>query len=121
MKIKDILKITWFPVLISSLCCVAPLALVLLGISTASFAASLSDTFYFGYRWMFRSAGLIALGISIWIYLKSKGICTLDQARKQRNKIINIIITVLITGILFYLIWLYIIIEYIGKLVGIWN
>ena len=44
MKIKEIVKLTRLPVLIASFCCLSPLILVLLGLSTAAVAGSLAQS-----------------------------------------------------------------------------
>ncbi|PIR74786.1 MAG: hypothetical protein COU35_00725 [Candidatus Magasanikbacteria bacterium CG10_big_fil_rev_8_21_14_0_10_47_10] len=119
---KDIFKITWFPVLIASLCCFAPVILVLFGLSTVAFAASLSDVLYGQYKWWFRLVGLILLTISFVIYLRrSKGICTIDQAKQRRNEIINLALIVLSVGVIGYILWLYVGVELIGLWLGIWG
>jgi len=121
MNIKEILKITGLPVIFASLCCLAPLVLVLFGLSTVAFAASLSDTFYGTYKWAFRGLGLLLLAISLFIYFRKKGICTIDEAKRQRQKIINTVVITLIVAIILYVIWLYVIVEYIGILAGVWE
>jgi len=121
MKIKEILKLIGLPAFVAGLCCFTPVVLVLLGLSTVSFAASLSDTLYFGYKWYFRGAGALLLSLTLFFYFRKKGICTLDQAKRNRNKIINTIIVVLIAGIIGYIIWLYVIVEIIGLALGIWG
>ncbi|TSD05598.1 MAG: hypothetical protein Greene07147_303 [Parcubacteria group bacterium Greene0714_7] len=121
MKAKDIITLTWLPVVVASLCCLSPLILVLAGLSTVSFAASLADTFYGDYKWIFRIAGAIALGISIVMYFRRKGICTIDEAKKRRTEIINTVSLVAIVAILGYIIFLYGIVEYAGVLAGIWG
>lgn len=119
---KDTFKIISIPVIIASLCCLSPVILVLFGLSTATFAGSLADTLYGNYKWLFRIAGFLLLTISIIIYLRrQKGICTLDEARKRRNEIINIVLIAVSAAIIGYVIWLYVIVEYIGKLLNIWK
>lgn len=121
MKIKELLKITGIPVVIASLCCLSPLILVLVGVSTVSFASSLSDTLYGEYKWVFRSVGLIALMIALVFYLRrSKGICTLDEAKKRKQEIINLTLAVLITGVLAYILFLYVVVHYAGVFFGLW-
>jgi len=121
MNTKEIFKLTWPPVLVASLCCLSPLILVLVGLSTVSFAASLADTFYGTYKWVFRIVGLILLGISLWMYFRRKGICTIDEARKRRTEIINIVSLVLIASVIGYVVFLYGVVEYAGYVMGIWG
>lgn len=121
MKFKELLKITGLPVLFASLCCLSPLILVLLGLSTVSFASSLADTFYGDYKWAFRAVGLILLAITTILYLrKQKGICTIDEAKKRRQEIINTVLIVLITGVLAYMFFLYVVVHYAGVFFGLW-
>lgn len=119
---KDTLKIISIPVIIASLCCLSPVILVLFGLSTVTFAGSLADTLYGGYKWLFRGIGLILLAGSLILYLRrQKGICTLDQAKKRRNEIFNIVLVSVSAAIIGYVLWLYVIVEYIGKLLNIWK
>jgi hypothetical protein len=92
----------------------------LFGLSGVAFAASLSDTLYGTYKWAFRGFGLLLLAGSLFFYFRQKGICTLDQAKRERKKIINTILLVLVVAVFGYIIWLYVILEIIGKLLGIW-
>lgn len=121
MKKKELFKITWFPVLIASLCCVAPIVLVLLGVATVSFGASLSDTLYYDYKWLFRSIGFVALVISLIIYFRKKGVCTLSEAKRRKNEIINTVLIVFIIFLLAYILFLYGVIEIIGVWMGLWE
>jgi len=122
IKTKDTLKLASLPVFIASLCCLSPVILVLLGLSTASFAGSLADTLYGDYKWIFRGVGLILLAGAIVIYLRrQKGICTIDEAKKRRNEIMNIVLSALIVFVVGYIIWLYVIVEYVGKVLHIWQ
>ena len=120
-KLRDILKLSGLPVLIASLCCLSPLILVLVGVSTVSFASSLADTFYGEYKWWFRGAGLIALLLALTFYLRrQKGICTIDEAKRRRNEIINYLALALIVGVLGYLFFLYVVVHYLGAWLGLW-
>jgi len=121
VKIKEIFKITGIPIVFASLCCLTPVILVLFGISGVAFASSLADNLYGNYKWLFRSVGLILLFLSLSIYFRSKGVCTINQVKRQRIKIINTILLTLIIAIFGYIIFLYVIIEIIGILLGIWG
>lgn len=121
-KSKKIVKLTGLPVVFASLCCLTPVILVLFGLGSASIAASLADTLYGEYRWLFRIVGLILLIVSaVWYLRTEKGICTIDEARKRRNEVINILVLALVAGIIGYVIFLYVIVEYAGMWLGIWQ
>lgn len=122
MKIKELFKISSLPVLFASLCCLSPVILVLLGLSTASFASSLADTLYGEYKWVFRAVGLLLLAFSVVYYLRrQKGICTLDDAKKRRAEVINIAALSLIAGMVGYFFFLYVVVEYLGVWLGLWQ
>ncbi len=122
MKAKDLFKLTGLPVLAASLCCLSPLILVAFGLSTATFAASLADTLYGDYRWAFRATGLILLTWSLVLYFRrQRGICTIDEAKKRRQEIVNVTLLTLIAAIVGYVIFLYVAVHYAGLPFGIWE
>lgn len=122
MEIKKIFQISSLPVVIASLCCLSPVILVLLGVSTVSFASSLADTFYGEYKWYFRIIGLLALLVALFYYFyRTKGICTIDEAKKRRNEIINMVAITVIAGVLGYVFFLYVVVHYVGVFLQIWN
>ncbi len=121
-KLKALLAVTSVPVLIASLCCLSPLILVLLGIGTVSFASSLADTLYGDFKWAFRVAGLIALALALLFYFRrQKGICTIDEAKRRKNEIINMVALTVIAGTLGYIIFLYVIVHFAGVWAHIWE
>lgn len=121
-KIKEILKITSIPVFLASLCCLSPIILVLLGVSTISFAGSLTDVLYGQYKWIFRIFGILALFGSLAFYLyRKKGVCTIDEVKKRRNEIINYVALSLVAGVLGYMFFLYVVVHYIGVWLNIWG
>lgn len=120
-KLKELLRITGVPVVIASLCCLSPVILVLLGVASVSFASSLADTLYGDYKWVFRGVGLLALFGSLYYYLtRKKGICTIDEAKKRRNEILNYLALTLIAGVLGYLFFLYVVVHYVGIFLDLW-
>lgn len=122
MEIKKIFQISSLPVVVASLCCLSPVILVLLGVSTVSFASSLADTFYGEYKWYFRIIGLLALLVALFYYFyRTKGICTIDEAKKRRNEIINMVAITVIAGVLGYVFFLYVVVHYVGVFLQIWN
>lgn len=120
-KIKDALRLSALPVIIASLCCLSPIILVLAGLGSVSFAASLATTLYGTYKWWFRGAGLILLIISVILYLRrQRGICTIDEVKKRRAEVINTIALAVITSVIGYIIFLYVIVHYIGAFLKLW-
>ncbi len=106
---------------IGGLCCFTPLVLVLLGVSTVSYAASLSDILYGSYRWAFRSIALFFLLAAIaWYFYKKEKVCTLDELKRRRKSIINFVLLAVIIATVLYIIWLYVIVEVVGLAVGVW-
>lgn len=122
MNIKDAFKISSLPVLFASLCCLSPVILVALGLSSVSFATSLADTFYGEYKWAFRGLGLVALVVALVYYLRrQKGICTIDDAVRRRNELVNIVALSVVAGVLGYAIFLYVVVHYAGVFLKIWE
>lgn len=119
--IKDLIKFSAPAVFIASLCCIAPIVVVLLGLGSVSFAIGLTDLLDRQYQWVFILAGFVTLVISLVIYFRSRGVCTLDQAKKHRTEIINKILTVLSISALTYVIFFYGILGYIGKVLLLWK
>jgi len=116
---KGIFLISALAALIGGLCCVTPIVLVLLGLSTLAFANSLGNVLYGDYRWAFRLAALAFLALALGVYFRKRGICTLDQARRQRNRILNTTLIVLIAAIGMYILWTYLAVHYWGIAVGL--
>jgi hypothetical protein len=121
-NIKDFFKVVSIPAFVASLCCLSPIILVLLGISTVSFASSLSDIFYGTYKWWFRLAGFLTLVISLVYYFRRKrGICTIDDFKRRKNEIINFVALSVVVFVLSYIIFLYVIVHYLGAFLKIWS
>ncbi len=119
--IRDIVKLGTVPAIIASLCCLSPIILLSLGVVSVSVAGEIADVLYGEYKWLFRGAGAIALLVFIISYLRrKKNICTLDDAKKRKNEIINIIALAFIVGTAFYIIFLYGIVEILGMLLRVW-
>lgn len=116
---KGVLAISALAGLIGGLCCFTPIVLVMLGLASISVAADLGNVLYGEYKWIFRIAALIFLGLALVIYFRRRGICTLDQARRERNRIINTALVVVVASIGVYIFWTYIAVHYWGIAVGL--
>lgn len=94
---------------------------MLFGLSTLSFAISLTNVLDGQYRWAFVLAGLITLAISLVQYFRKKGICTLNQAIRHRNEIINKVLLAVIISAFGYYIFFIVFLGYIGRILHIWQ
>ncbi|MBI2012102.1 hypothetical protein HYS91_05010 [Candidatus Daviesbacteria bacterium] len=121
MKIKDLTYLSGVPIFIASLCCLTPVVLVLFGLSTVSFAAYLSGILDGKYRFAFILAGIIFLFLSLIIYFRKRGICTIDQAIKRRNEVINKTLLILIITAIGYYLFFDLFLGLLGKTLGIWR
>ena len=120
MKLKEIFKLTWIPVVGASLCCLSPVIIVVFGLGSAAFASSLADTLYGDYKWIFRIGGLFLLFLSVFYYFRKKEVCTLDQAIRHKNEIINTLLITLFAGIAGYIFFLYVVVHYVGVWLDLW-
>jgi len=110
---------------IASMCCLPSVVLVMFGIATVSTGAAISDTLYWGddgYSW-FRPLMLAIASLTVVVglvfYFRNQGICTLDQAKRERRKIINTSLLIIIISYLSYLLLNYVILTEIGILFGL--
>ena len=105
----------------ASLCCVPSVVWVLFAGSSAIAAADqLSNDLYFGIgRWLLYLVALALAGAGLTIHFRREGICTLDDAKRERQRIVNTSLAVITAVIVLYLVWDYIILQLIGIAVGL--
>ena len=122
---KSLIRIISGSAIIASMCCLPSVILVLFGLASVSSAAALSNSLYWGedgYGW-FRPTMLILAAIFVLIglviHFRSRGICTLDQAKRARRKIINTSLLVVIISYISYLLLNYVILTEIGILLDL--
>jgi hypothetical protein len=104
---------------IGALCCLAPIMLVLFGLASVSAAASLGNVLFGEYAWAFRLAALIFLAVGLIGYFRKRGICSLDEARRQRTRLLNMTLLVLLTSTAIYVFWNYVVLHYWGIAAGL--
>ena len=106
--------------LLASMCCFPSVVLVMFGLASVSTAAALSDTLYWSsFRYWLYLATAIFLTYGLVRYFRADGICTLDDVKSERQKVINTSLLVVTTTIVVYLIWNYVILEILGIWVGL--
>tara|TARA_B100001248_G_C27351328_1_gene441505 strand:+ start:803 stop:1243 length:441 start_codon:yes stop_codon:yes gene_type:complete len=122
---KSLIRIISGSAIIASMCCLPSVVLVMFGLASVSSAAALSDSLYWGengYAWfrptMLALASLFVI-IGLVIHFRSRGICTLDQAKRARRKIINTSILVIAISYFAYLLLNYVILTEIGILLDL--
>ena len=122
---KSLIRIISGSAIIASMCCLPSVILVLFGLASVSSAAALSNSLYWGedgYEW-FRPTMLILAAIFVLIglviHFRSRGICTLDQAKQARRKIVNTSLLVIIISYVSYLLLNYVILTEIGILLDL--
>ena len=111
--------------LVASLCCLPSVVMVMLGLATVSTGAALSDTLYWGgdgFGW-FRGTMLfiafLSVIVGLVVYFREQGICTFDEAKRNRRKVINTSLMVLCIAYLLYLLFNYVILTELGIAVGL--
>jgi hypothetical protein len=105
--------------LLGGLCCLAPIVMVLFGMATISTAVSVGNVLYGDYKWAFRAAALLFIAVGLVMYFRRRGICTLAQARRQRNRILNLLLLGLVTACCVYVSWTYVVLHYWGIAAGL--
>ena len=111
--------------IVASMCCLPSVVMVMFGLASVSTAAALSDTLYWGKDgyWWFRPTLYALAGILVTMglvsYFRNQGVCTLDDVKRERQKVINTSLLVLTITIVGYLIFNYVVLEILGIAVGL--
>ena len=105
---------------IASLCCFPSVVLVFFGLASVSSAAALSNDLYWGtngmgwFRPLLLSMSTVLVITGLVLYFRKDGICSLDEARRQRKRIINTSLVVLMLAFISYIILNFIILTELG-------
>ena len=105
---------------LASMCCIPSVVLVLFGLASVSSAAALSNDLYWGTNGMswFRPAlsvlSLVLVALGLVLYFRNDGICTLDEVRRQRKRIVNTSVIAVTLAVLIYVVFNFIILTEIG-------
>jgi hypothetical protein len=118
--VKSLWKWIGGSALLASMCCFPSIVLVFFGLASVSSAAALSNDLYWGTNGMgwFRpfllavSTAFVIAGLVL--YFRNNGICTLDQARRQRKRIINTSVLVVMLAFITYIVLNYVILTELG-------
>ena len=102
------------------MCCFPSVVLVFFGLASVSSAAALSNDLYWGTNGMewFRPAlstiSVILVVAGLVMYFRGEGICSIDEAKRQRKRIINTSIVVLSLALASYIVFNFVILTELG-------
>ena len=105
---------------LASMCCFPSVVLVLFRFASVSSAAALSNDLYWGTNGMgwFRPAltllSFILVVSGLVLYFRKDGICTMDEARRQRKRILNTSVVALTLAVLTYILFNFVILTELG-------
>jgi hydrogenase-4 membrane subunit HyfE len=118
---KSLWKVIGLGAVTASMCCLPSVVWVLFAGSSAIIAADqLSNNLYYGIaRPIIYAISLAMVGAGLVIHFRSRGVCTLDQAKKERRRIINTTLAVLTSTFVIYFIWNFIVLELVGIALGL--
>lgn len=111
--------------IVASMCCLPSVVMVMFGLASVSTAAALSDTLYWGKDgyWWFRPAMFVIAGVFVTIglvsYFRSQGVCTIDDVKRERRKVINISLLAFTIAVVGYLFFNFVVLEILGIAVGL--
>ena len=104
----------------ASMCCFPSVVLVFFGLASVSTAAALSDDLYWGYnglgwfRPLLLTASAMMVIIGLIVYFRKEGICTLDEAKRQRQRVINTSLFVGTLTVALYILFNFVILTELG-------
>ena len=117
---KSLWKVISLSALTASMCCFPSVIWVLFAGSSAIVAADqLSNDLYYGIArpiLYLISFGMVCAGLVI--HFRNRGICTIDEVKRDRRRIVNTTLAVLTATFLIYFVWNFIILEIIGIAIG---
>lgn len=118
--IRSLWKLIGGSAFMASMCCFPSVVLVFFGLASVSTAAALSDDLYWGYNGLgwFRPLLLIASAmmviIGLIVYFRKEGICTLNEAKRQRQRVINTSLFVGTLTVVLYILFNFVILTELG-------
>ena len=104
-EVRSLWKWVFSSAFLASMCCYPSVLLVGLGLMTVSAGDALSNDLYFGSaRWILYGLTILLMSIGLYRHFENQGICTIDQAKRERKRIVNTAILMLIVTFAIYFI-----------------
>lgn len=119
MPLSAVVSVSSSAAAVAGLCCLSPIALVLFGLSSVSFAAGMGNVLYGEYRWFFRAAAAVTGCGATVVYLRTRGVCTLDAVRRRRRFVTDVVVLTGFGTLTAYLFLTYVVLQAWGIQVGL--
>ncbi|MBR79984.1 MAG: hypothetical protein CMA88_04290 [Euryarchaeota archaeon] len=118
---KPLVAIVGISAITASMCCLPSVIWVMFAGSSAIVAADqLSNDLYYSWvRYALYALSIAMISLGLVSYFRNRGICTMDEARRQRNRILNTSLAVFTAAVIAYLVWNFVILEIIGIELGL--
>lgn len=118
---KPLAKLVAASAITASLCCLPSVIWVLFAGSSAIVAADqLSNDLYYSWvRFALYGLSFCMVSYGLVLYFRNQGVCTLDDARRERRRVVNTSLAVFTSAVLAYLVWNFVILEIIGIAIGL--
>ncbi len=105
---------------LASMCCFPSVVLVFFGIASVSSAAALSNDLYWGtngmgwFRPMLSLLSVVFVAAGLVFYFRAQGVCSLEEAKRQRTRIVNTSLVVMFLSLTAYLLFNFVILTEVG-------
>jgi hypothetical protein len=105
---------------LASMCCFPSVVLVFFGLASVSSAAALSNDFYWGtngmgwFRPMLSLLSVVFVAAGLVFYFRAQGVCSLEEAKRQRTRIVNTSLVVMFLSLTAYLLFNFVILTEVG-------
>ena len=105
----------------ASLCCLPSVIWVMFAGSSAIVAADqLSNDLYYSWvRFALYGVSFCMVSYGLVLYFRNQGVCTLDDAKRERRRVVNTSLAVFTAAITVYLVWNFVILEIVGIAIGL--
>ena len=118
---RPLAKIVAASAVTASLCCLPSVIWVMFAGSSAIVAADqLSNDLYYSWvRFALYGVSFCMVSYGLLLYFRNQGVCTLDDAKRERRRVVNTSLAVFTAAITVYLVWNFVILEIVGIAIGL--
>ena len=120
-QMRPLAKIIAASAVTASLCCLPSVIWVMFAGSSAIVAADqLSNDLYYSWvRFALYGVSFCMVSYGLVLYFRNQGVCTLDDAKRERRRVVNTSLAVFTAAITVYLVWNFVILEIVGIAIGL--